>query len=70
MNMQRDFYFLHQQLHSQLAESRQSSVRIQTISNMPLRFEAPRRNLAVSVVQFLSFLILVLCTCKLEQYLW
>ncbi len=70
MDMQRDYSFLHQQLHSQLTESRQSQTRIQTISNMPLRFEAPRRNLAFSVIQFLSLLILILWTCKLEQYLW
>lgn len=70
MDMQRDFDLLHQQLHSQLSESRQSLPRIQTISNMPLRFEAPKRNLAVSVIQFLSFLLLTLWICKLEQQLW
>jgi hypothetical protein len=70
MDMQRDFSFLHQQLRSQLAESQQSSVRYQTISRMPLRFESTRRNLAVSVVQFLSFLALLLGVCQLEQYLW
>jgi hypothetical protein len=67
--MNRDFHLLHQQLRNQLAESSQSPVQYQTISRMPLRFESTRRNLAVSVVQFLSFLTLLLGVCQLEQYL-
>jgi hypothetical protein len=68
--MNHDFHLLHQQLRSQLAESSQPAVRYQTISRMPLRFESTQRNLAVSVVQFLSFLTLLLGICQLEQYLW
>jgi hypothetical protein len=70
MDMQNDFSLLHQQLRSQLAESSQPTVRYQAISRMPLRFESTKRNLAVSVVQFLSLLVLILCVCQFEQYLW